>query len=270
MTHRVSRADHEGSSFENLSLKGLDQELVRELSTWQAKNFDPARCAFIQSLFKRLSSPHHSNNLGLVEKARNSLAQFKIDLDSQRSLAGHVISDISANFPQQSEVAQALFEQGKFNQLAQLVTRLNRDSSRAEGISALSKLTGELNLRAEDSQQPATLDDMLKQQEDNARSGTGNVVSIQADAAQAHPDLQSMKAHRESMKHFNLDKIIAKAIKDGPQNPGPHNPQMLAVESLMQMHDLSPQYLRRFAAYIETLLWLENPGVKLTSKKTLS
>jgi len=66
-----------------------------------------------------------------------------------------------------------------------------------------------------------------------------------------------MKQLRESMKHLNIDKIIARAINEGPENPGPLNPQMLAIKSLINMRDLSPSYLRRFASYIETLLWLE-------------
>jgi hypothetical protein len=79
--------------------------------------------------------------------------------------------------------------------------------------------------------------------------------------------MQSMKHFRQSMKHFNIDQVIARAINQGPENPGPLNPQMLAIKSLTQMRDLSPMYLRRFAAQIETLLWLEKNAAKLISTK---
>ena len=42
-----------------------------------------------------------------------------------------------------------------------------------------------------------------------------------------------------------------------PQNPGPLNPQMLAIKSLSTMRELSPDYLNRFVSYVDTLLWLE-------------
>ena len=76
-------------------------------------------------------------------------------------------------------------------------------------------------------------------------------------------ELRSMKYFRESMKHFNVDKTIARAIIEEPQNPGPLNPHMIAIRGLTKMQELSPAYTRRFTGYIETLLWLEKNLNKL-------
>jgi len=118
-----------------------------------------------------------------------------------------------------------------------------------------------------DIDEPESLDELLFHQEQNARINTGS-AQLPDNGTDKKFELQSMKNFRESMKYFNIDKIISRAINDFPENAGPHNPHMLAIKSLMNMRDLSPQYLRRFASYIETILWLEKNSVKLNKKKT--
>ena len=75
------------------------------------------------------------------------------------------------------------------------------------------------------------------------------------------------KLHCHSNISTTGKKLVERAIDDFPENAGPHNPHMLAITSLMNMRDLSPQYLRRFAGYIETVLWLEKNETILKRKK---
>jgi len=59
---------------------------------------------------------------------------------------------------------------------------------------------------------------------------------------------------------MSSDKLVTRAIREGPKNAGPLNQQMLAIRSLTTMRKLSPQYLNRFISYIDTLFWLEQAG----------
>ena len=111
-----------------------------------------------------------------------------------------------------------------------------------------------------------TLDQMLLQQEQQARRQSGAPQLVSTEPSPDEFELQSLKSIRESMKYSNIDATIDRAIEHFPENAGPHNPHMLAITSLMKMRDLSPQYLRRFTSYIETVLWLEKNEVKLNRK----
>ena len=55
---------------------------------------------------------------------------------------------------------------------------------------------------------------------------------------------------------------MAQAIAQGPESPGPLNPQMLMIRSLTTLRDFSPAYSNRFVSYLDTLLWLDEVGEK--------
>ena len=143
------------------------------------------------------------------------------------------------------------------------------DSKRQEPLSQLGNLKNEMpqvETVEHKCKENLSLDEILFNQEQDARLETGS-APLPSGSDELKFELQSMKRFRESMKYFNIDKIINRAINDFPENAGPHNPHMLAIKSLMQMKELSPQYLRRFASYIETILWLEKNSTKLNRKK---
>jgi hypothetical protein len=75
-------------------------------------------------------------------------------------------------------------------------------------------------------------------------------------------ELSSIHYFRESLVRRNADKLVTQAIREIPEGAGPLNSQKLIVQSLASMRDLSPHYLNRFVAYIDTLLWLEQTGEK--------
>ena len=65
-----------------------------------------------------------------------------------------------------------------------------------------------------------------------------------------------------------MQKQVAQAIAQAPQNAGPINSHMLVLRSLGLMRDISPDYLNRFMAHVDTLLCLDEAGkAKLTPKK---
>lgn len=53
------------------------------------------------------------------------------------------------------------------------------------------------------------------------------------------------------------DSQLRQALEQAPENTGPLNSTRLVHRALTQMHDLSPEYLQTFMAYIDTLASVE-------------
>ena len=117
-----------------------------------------------------------------------------------------------------------------------------------------------------------SFDNLLLRQEEQICSPLGSsngVASIPVNEnIHGQIELLSVKLFHESMRHSKIDQIIEKAIDTWPENPGPHNPHMLAIKAMVRMRTLSPQYLRRLSAYIETLLFLQKNANRVDDSKS--
>ena len=236
-----------------------------------AKAFDPIRFAVIAHFYEQIKEPQHQSNRFLLEKAQASADEYLSDLERCRDSAQVMVEHIEADFPEYIQQARDLFTGYAFFRLECLCEQLENQRQRQAPLNALSELNqwmGERETSDDSQDQALSIDDILYQQEQRARVDAGCAPLKVNSAGSVQLELQSMKGFRESKKYFNIDKIINRAINDYPENAGPHNPHMLAIKSLMHMRDLSPQYLRRFATYIDTILWLEKNSVKLNRKNT--
>lgn len=90
-----------------------------------------------------------------------------------------------------------------------------------------------------------------------ATRGTGSGGST------AWPELRSAQRFRETWERLGAEVQVQQARARAPQNAGPLNPQRLMIDTLAQMGELSPHYLRRFLAHTDTLLWLEQAQAQL-------
>ena len=98
-----------------------------------------------------------------------------------------------------------------------------------------------------------------------------NVVNaFEGSAVGELQELTSVRLFRESLVKLSSDKLVSRIIKEAPENPGPLNPQMLVIRSLSTMRDLSPDYLNRFVAYVDTLQWLEQATLVKKSNSSRS
>lgn len=70
-------------------------------------------------------------------------------------------------------------------------------------------------------------------------------------------DLRSVREFGEVWSRISAERQVAQALDRGPENAGPLNPHKLMLRSLSLMRGLSPDYLRRFLAQMDALLWLE-------------
>jgi hypothetical protein len=73
-------------------------------------------------------------------------------------------------------------------------------------------------------------------------------------------ELRSAQGFRETWARVRAEEDVTEAVQRGPENAGPLNSHMLVLRSLGLLRELSPDYLRRFMAHADTLLWLDEAG----------
>lgn len=80
-------------------------------------------------------------------------------------------------------------------------------------------------------------------------------------------ELASLRRFRASWSRIAAEEQVAQAITRTPDNAGPLNSHALVLRSLALMRELSPDYLQRFLAQLDTLMWLEDVGQRPVAAK---
>ncbi|MGF6413833.1 DUF2894 domain-containing protein [Paraburkholderia sp. MM5482-R1] len=83
--------------------------------------------------------------------------------------------------------------------------------------------------------------------------------------AAAYPDLPAVDYFREVWSKLRTEKQLRQSLAQVPGNAGPLNSSSLVHRALSLMRELSPEYLKQFLSYVDTLSWLEqmNGGAPL-------
>lgn len=92
-------------------------------------------------------------------------------------------------------------------------------------------------------------------------------VQDQGDQSAGRSGLRAAKNLGAIKAQFQLDQLMATALLDQPEAPGPLNPQGLMIRALATMRNISPAYLSRFVNYSRTLLWLQRAADKAEQGK---
>lgn len=248
-----------------------DQELVQLMQKLDAagcKNFDPARFAYVRSMLQRAQQHPFKGNAAISKKAHHNAVQYLRDFASRQARARQTLERLEQHFPPQSGTAQALFERAEFAQLNRLHRRLCQHQGNAAKLATLRELvasTGDHESGAAGIAESPSLAELLANQEQSKQWPAARLAQA-PDPASTLPALRALKKFRASVSQHNTDKIITRALTEFPENPGPHNPHMLAIKALSKMRNLSPPYLRRLAGFIETLTWLEKAAAKQRKK----
>lgn len=87
-------------------------------------------------------------------------------------------------------------------------------------------------------------------------------------------DMHSVRRFAETWSKVATERQLAQALTRGPEMAGPLNSHGLMLRALSLMHGLSPDYLRRFLAQADALLWLDHmnqqhalPGGKTAARR---
>ena len=231
----------------DLDNPGMLRPALDKLNKMQAHHFNPIRFRFIESM---------------AEKAlqhRRSVAEI-IEKKALQALSGYVKEYVKeyASFQKRtaSPYSQKNKNQGKLAKLTQEMFQ----SSDTEALAS-----------------KPTLEDELRQQEkDVMHSVTGTVTDKSTDNSDlpvneqsktGYNELSVMRHFRQSKVKYNSERLLTRAIQEGPEDAGPLNSQALIIRSLTTMRNLSPSYINRFVSYMDTLLWLEQAGEKGTKTK---
>jgi hypothetical protein len=67
---------------------------------------------------------------------------------------------------------------------------------------------------------------------------------------------------RRISTHVRAESQLRQALEQAPENAGPLNSASLVHRALTLMHDVSPEYLQPFMAYVDALAWLEGMGLR--------
>ena len=76
-------------------------------------------------------------------------------------------------------------------------------------------------------------------------------------------ELRSVMRFRETWARLCAEAEVEQASHRAPENAGPLNAHHLVLRMLGLMRELSPDYLRRFLGYSESLLWLDQGYARL-------
>jgi hypothetical protein len=72
-----------------------------------------------------------------------------------------------------------------------------------------------------------------------------------------YPQLPALQPMRDAWQQLHADSRLRIALEQTPAEGGPLNSTVLVHRMLDAMQALSPEYLRHFIAYADTLAWLE-------------
>ena len=209
-----------------------EKDPVAALRASGADRFDPVRFRYIEAMSCRAEALAQPARQILQNRAQDALQTYRADLQREGDEARRSAARLVQQYPDREEQLTRLLERCEFRQVRSLERRLARQAS----DSLVSALTEQITRR------------YCAEQE---RPG----------------ELKSTRRFRDSLARANADKLLARAIEDAPDNPGPLNPEMLAIRSLTVMREISPAYLGRFVSYIDTLLWLEQANARTRSQK---
>lgn len=108
------------------------------------------------------------------------------------------------------------------------------------------------------------------------RTGTGLaglVRQLEAGSVslQHYPQLPALQPMRDTWQQLHAESRLRIALQQTPAEGGPLNSAVLVHRMLDAMQALSPDYLRHFIAYADTLAWMEQraqPTAAATRKRT--
>lgn len=209
--------------------------MLQALQMQGAARFDPVRFRFIEALAGRAAS-HQGQARRLIEgRLAAALHDYRTRLEAGRLAAETALSLAGKRHPEAVEALTQLRQEGDFRRLRQALARL--DAGKVRHV--LGALMAHIRQAAQD-------------------ASNGAVRASEPDAAgQTGLELKSIAFFRDTWLTLSVNQQLSAALAQAPDNAGPLNSHILALQSLELMRDVSPEYLQHFMSYADGLLWLE-------------
>jgi hypothetical protein len=215
-----------------------------------AHEYDPVRFCFIESLAHRASEQRDKVRELLEKKAQRTLDDYRLKYSlSPKNIDGvkQQTQSILEKKSEQKEKKQV--EQENTPQVITALIALRKIlTGDAEHIQQAEKQGGSADAIENFNQQLVEQDKQMQQQDKVVSS---DVTSL------SESRLKSSVVYQKFQHQKRIDHFIDHALNETPENPGPLNPEILAIRLLKQINELSPEYISRYVGYFETLQWLE-------------
>ncbi|MEX1167263.1 MAG: DUF2894 domain-containing protein [Hydrogenophaga sp.] len=224
-------------------------EALRSLSVNPANaepRSDPVRLHFIEALARRLQAAPPAVQSVLQVKLAEALTALGEGIES-----GAVIQQDPTHIEAQARAAP---------------TVLLLPVGGIAATTAPRKPSTSMQLGATQPVAPLSLLGQLNQYIESATSNTGQVEvgnNSKAAAPTRSTELKSAQRFRETWALISAETEVDQAKHRAPENAGPLNAHNLVLRTLGLMRELSPDYLRRFMAHTESLMWLDQAVVQL-------
>lgn len=250
----------------------LDAGPLRDqLEPWrqQATLAAPLRLALIDSLLNKAEQQRPAVAQRLYLRVSQELPC--LIAQCQSSLAGAHRSESSAHSAESSAHSAEISAHSAETSTHSAEPSANSENNNAGQASPLAAFLQQWqqSIQQQDHAPPSPLDEKIRAQ--NARYLGDNAPAPDAPPQpavpqEAHPGL---RAARQLQQRRGLEvkrRKVELALSKRPKNPGPLNPQMLAVKLLSEIQGCSPDYLERLVVFVETLTALEELDKKYSKK----
>lgn len=207
------------------SMQGI--ETLRQAG---ADKFDPVRFYYLDVLARRATLQQGPVKRLLHDKLAQALVTLRENFERERNETQQAVGQVVPHYPQAAVELQRLHDGGDFTAVRQRISRLK------------------------DSVHGTPLGEMTSQLLQNRSQGAE--VSLKGHTA-VRPALNATQYFRNTWAKLSIEKRVAQALGKAPMNAGPINSHMLVLRSLALMRDISPDYLNRMTAYVDTLLCLD-------------
>ena len=219
---------------------GALEATIDALRARGADRLDPVRFRFIEALARRSAAERGDARRVLDGRLATVLDEYTARFDQTQTRAGETLACTVAQFPDAADRLEAIYRAGNFRELRQFIASL-QDRYRARPL-------------------PDLLSHIRQHSPQNVP------VNGAGEALKPREELTALAYFRNTWSRLNVDQQLARALAQAPENAGPLNSHLLVLQSLKLMRDISPEYLRRFMAYADALLWLDQAD---SSNKTV-
>lgn len=209
-----------------------------------AQRLDPARFHYLEVLSQRMDTAPDDVRPILEGKLKLAMADYGERFRQAQKAANDELASLSAKHPDLARELHRHFAAGDFGGMR----RLGAQSAFNRPDKPLAQLNQYIQ--------------SVKQDGINHRRGRSLVSDLEANS-----EMASVRRFREAWSRIAAEDQVDQAVGRGPVNAGPLNSHMLVLRSLALMRKLSPDYLRRFMAHVDTLLWLDQAHQKYTPVK---
>lgn len=207
---------------------------------------DPVRFRFLEALARRAAAQQGAARRLLDARLAQALADFAARLDAASDRAGAALAAAAGRHPEAAAALQPLFDAGDFAALHRRLAAL-ADPAVPTPLAGLAARLAQHT--------PAAAD-------------PGAASEAHSAAVAAPAELKSLRYFRNTWSKLSVEQQLAEALAQAPENAGPLNSHLLVLRALERMRDVSPDYLSRFMAYADALLWLaQADGIDLPAER---